>query len=218
MEMPSVSLALISFLPVLFLGIGLFFLAQLVLQLERNCGHLAALGFLLITLGGGLHTFWKLTLALTGLHVAVLHHSLLIFAAPGFVLLAWACWKVFYPGPSGTPVWVVPVIIVVIGCGGAAITALSKGGQQWFYMLLSLLVLARTAAVLLLVWQAQQRGLLLVTGLFLAYLVLASGQTSLLLRFAATPTWQWIEQGCSTVASVLFAYAAWQLRHRITKR
>ncbi|MFN7927466.1 MAG: hypothetical protein U0Y68_05890 [Blastocatellia bacterium] len=217
MEMPSVSLALAAFLPVLIFGVGLFLLAQMVAQLDRNCGHLAALGFLLITLGGVLHALWRLLLALTTFQLPILHHSLLIFAAPGFVLLAWALWNTFHPGPSGTPVWVVPVIIVVIGCGGAAITALSKGGQRWFYILLGLLIPARTATALILSWQAWRRGAQTVAGLFLGYLIIASVQTSLL-HFFTSSAWPWIEPLSNTLAGSIFAYAAWQFRQVITHK
>lgn len=218
MEMPSVSLALATFLPVLCFGVGLFLLAHLVIQLDRNCGHLAALGFLLITLGGFLQALGRLTLALTGLHVAVLQHSWLIFAAPGFVLLAWALWNTFHPGPSGTPVWVVPVIIIVVGCGGAAITALSKGGQRWFYILLGLLGLARTGMLLLLMRQAWQRHLSTIALLFVICLLVVSLQTSLLSWLPAARSGQWIEQISSTLAGGLFAYAAWRLQQHILKQ
>ena len=218
MEMPSVPLALEAFLPVIFLGWGLFLLARLIARLDRNSGQLASLGFLLITLAGFLQSLWKLILATTELNIPVLNHSLLILSAPGFVLLAWALWGTFHRSASGTPVWVVPVIVIVIGCGAAAINALSKGGQRWFYILLGLTLLAQTATALLLAWQAWQRELPLVALLFLVYLVVVTVQSGWLRLRPPSLALQWIEQINSTLVGGIFAYAVWHLLQRITKR
>lgn len=217
MEMPSVPLALEAFLPILLLGWGLFFLARLISRLDRHCGQLASLGFLLITLAGVLQSLWKLILATTKLNILVLNHSLLILSAPGFVLLAWALWSTFHRSTSSTPVWVVPVIVIVIGCGAAAINALSKGGQRWFYILLGLTLLGQAATALLLAWQAWQRGLPLVALLFLVYLVVVTVQSGWLRRPPSLAL-QWIEQINSTLVGGIFAYAVWHLGQRITKR
>ncbi len=218
MEMPSVPLALEAFLPVLLLGWGLFFLARLIARLDRNCGPLASLGFLLITLAGFLHALWKLIWATTELNIPVLNHSLLILSTPGFVLMAWALWNTFHRSSSSTPVWVVPVIVIVIGCGAAAINALSKGGQRWFYILLGLTLLAQTAMALLLAWQAWQRGLPLVALLFLVYLVVVTAQSGWLRLRPPSLALQWIEQINSTLVGGIFAYAVWHLGQTIAKR
>lgn len=218
MEMPSVPLALEAFLPVLFIGLGMFFIVRLVRQLDRNCGHLASLGFLLITLGTFLHTLWKLILATTELNIPVLNHSLFIFSAPGFVLVAWAVWNTFYGGPSGTPVWVVPVIVIVVGGGAAAINALSKGGQRWFYILLGLATVAQIATAVLLAWQSWRRRLALASLLFIFYLVVVSVQTSFFQLLSSSITLQWIEQIVNTIILGAFAYASWQLERSITQK
>lgn len=196
----------------------MFFVARLIARLDRNCGHLASLGFVLITLGGVLQALWKLILATTQLNIPVLNHSLLMLAAPSFVLLAWALWNTFHRGYSGTPVWVVPVIVIVVGCGAAAINALSKGGQRWFYILLGLMGITRTALLLLLTWQAWQRGLRIAASLFLVYLVVISLQTSLSQILSPSLTLQWVEQINITLAGGMFAYAAWQLEQSIIKK
>ena len=196
----------------------MFFLARLLARLDRNCGHLASLGFLLITLAGFLHALWKLILATTELNIPVLHHSLLIFTAPGFVLMAWAVWNTFHRGPSGTPVWVVPVIVIVVGCGAAAINALSKGGQRWLYILLGLTTLAQTATAFLLAWQAWRRGLQLAIGLLVFYLVVIVVQAGLLHLFYPSTTLQWIEQFSSALAWSAFAFATRQLEQSITNK
>ena len=216
MEMPSIPLALEAFLPVLLSGVGTFFLARLIRKLDQSCGDLASLGFLLITLGSFLHALWKLLLATNALNISVLNYSLFIFTAPGFVLLAWALWNTFYGGPSGTPVWVVPVIIIVVGGGAAAINALSKGGQRWFYILLGLATIAQIVMAVLLAWQSWRRGLQFAALMFIFYLIMISVQASFFRFLASSLTLQWIGQTASTIFLATFAYASWQLERNIT--
>ncbi len=218
MESPSIPFALVDLLPVIFSGLGMFLIARLIARLDRNCGHLASLGFLLVTLGGIFNVLWKLILVTTELHSPVLKNSRLILLAPGFVLMAWALWKTFHSGPSGTPVWVVPVIIIVLGCGGAAISALSKGGQRWFFILLGLMALGNATTSLLLAWQAQRRGLLRVAALFLFNFGLVLLQAGTVGLFPQTVALSWSEPTLNTLAWAAFAYAAWQLEQSVLKR
>lgn len=218
MNESSLSLALLDLLPVILSGLGMFLIARLIARLDRNCGHLASLGFLLITLGGIFNALWKLIISTTELHSPVLKNSLLILLAPGFVLMAWALWKTFHSGPSGTPVWVVPVIIIVVGCGAAAISALSKGGQRWFVILLGLVTSGNAAVSLLLAWQARRRGLRRVTALFLfnfGLVFLQAGTAWMLHQMVAV---SWLEPIINTLAWAAFAYAAWQLEQNFPPR
>ena len=218
MESLSIPLALIDLLPVILSGLGMFLIARLITRLDRNCGHLASLGFLLVTLGGLFNTLWKLILVTTELHSPVLKHSLLILLAPGFVLMAWAIWKTFHSGPSGTPVWVVPVILIVVGCGAAAISALSKGGQRWFFILLGLMTIGHATTSFLLAWQARRRGLRPVAALFLVSfgLVFLQAGTAWMLRQMVAMSW--LEPIINTLGWATFAYAAWQLEQAMIQK
>jgi hypothetical protein len=138
--------------------------------------------------------------------------------APGFVLLAWAIWGTFNSNPGGTPVWVVPVIIIVVGCGAAAVSALSKGGTRWFFILLGMATIAQTAAGCLLAWQAWRRGFNLLAVLFVFHLATVFFQASLVRLPQQTVALQWIEQINNTLSWGVFAYAAWQLEHSIIHR
>ena len=196
----------------------MFVLARLLARLDRNCGHLASLGFLFVTLGGFFYAIWKLLSAATGWDVVVLRHSLFILLAPGFVLVAWAIWNTFQRGSSGTPVWVVPVIVIVVGGGAAAISALSKGGQRWFYILLGLTAIAYSATAILLAWQAARRGVQLAVFLLVIYWLMIGAQLGLLQLRGLPLAWQWMEQITSTIAWGAFAYATWQLENKIVRR
>jgi hypothetical protein len=195
----------------------MFFIARLLAPLDRACGQLASLGFLLITLGGFLQALGKLILATTGWHIAALHHSLFILLAPGFVLVAWALWNTFHSGPSGTPVWVVPVITIIVGEGAAAVSALSKGGQRWLYILWGLAMAAQFAMTALLAWEAGRRGLQLAALLFLFYLLVVSAQFSFPRLLSLPLVAPGMELISSTIAWGAFASAAWQLQHSIIK-
>ena len=218
MEMPTIPLTIEGFLPVIFSGLGMFFVARLIAQLDRHCGQLASLGFLLVLLGNLSNALWKLTLMRTELHIPVLHHMQWILLTPGLVLMAWATWKTFHSGPSGTPVWVVPVIVIVAGCGAAAVSALSKGGRRWFFILLGLMIVAQAATVILLLWQAWRRGLSMTASLLCFTLVTIGVQSALALRHEQSVIWQWIEQINSTLAWAAFAYAAWQLEQSVVRK
>lgn len=218
MEIPTLPLAIEGFIVVLLSGLGTFFIARLIARLDRNCGHLASLGFLLITLGGSSQALGKLIFALTELYSPVLYHTRWVLLMPGFVLLAWAIWKTFHSGPSGTPVWVVPVIIIVIGCGASAISALSKGGERWFYILLGLLLSAATATDFLLAWQAWGRGWKLLAALFFFHVITTFLLTSLVRLPQQTVALQWVEQINNTLSWAAFAYAAWHLEKSVVKK
>lgn len=218
MEMPTIPLTIEGFLPVILSGLGMFFVARLIARLDRNCGQLASLGFLLVLLGNLSNALWKLTLVLTELHLPVLHHTQWVLLAPGLVLMAWATWKTFHSGPSGTPVWVVPVIVIVVGCGAAAVSALSKGGRRWFFILLGLMMVAQLATVMLLLWQAWRRGFSRVAALLFFTLMTIALQAGLAIWHEQSTGWQWIEQINSTLAWAAFAYAAWQLEQSVVKK
>ena len=218
MELLSIPLALLDLFPVILSGLGMYLIARLIARLDRNCGHLASLGFLLVTLGGTFSVLWKLILVTTELHSPVLKHSRLILLAPGFVLMAWAIWKTFHSGPSGTPVWVAPVILIVVGCGAAAISALSKGGQRWFFILLGLLLIGNAVTSFLLAGQAQRRGLRQVAALFLCNFGLVFLQAGTAWMLQQTLAWPWLEPIIGTLAWAAFAYAAWQLEAAVTQK
>lgn len=218
MDMPSLPLAVEDLLAVVLAACGLFFIARLIARLDRNCGHLASLGFLLVTLGSTFHALGQLTFATTALYSGTLYNARWILSAPGFVLTAWAIWKTFHSGPSGTPVWVTPVIIIVIGGGTAAISALSKGGQRWFFILLGLMLVAAATTSLLLAWQALRRGLRGLGALFVFHAVLFLIYVILVCAPDQTVTLQWVAQINISLAWAAFAYAAWQLEQTITQK
>jgi len=218
MEMPTIPLVVEDFLAVILSGLGIFLIARLIARLDRTCGHLASLGFLLIVLGGFFSAVGKLTLATTELYIPVFNHTRLILLAPGFVLLAWATWKTFNSGPSGTPVWVVPVIVIIVGCGAAAVSALSKGGRRWFFILLGLTILAQAAVITLLIWQAQRRKLATVVAFFVCALMMILLQAGLAIPSEKSSTWQWMEQINHTLLWMVVGYAVWQLEQNIIKK
>ncbi len=218
MESLSLLLALLDLLPVTLAGLGIFWLARLLARLDRSCGQLASLSFWLITLGGVGHALWKLLLVTNALHSPVLKHSRLILLAPGFVLLAWAIWKTFHSGPSGTPVWVAPVILIVVGCGAAAISALSKGGQRWFFILLGLTTTGNAITSLMLAAQAQRRGLSQAAVLFLFNFGLVFAQAGTAWRLHQTVGLSWLDLLLNTLAWAAFAYAVWQLEQAVRQK
>ncbi len=218
METLTILLALADLVAVTLFALGMFLIARLITRLDRNCGQLASLGFLLIALGSFSKNIWKFVFAATELNIPVLNNSRLILLAPGLVLMAWAIWKTFNSGPGGTPVWVAPVIIIVVGCGTAAVSALSKGGRRWFFILLGLAVVANLAVVGLLIKQAKSRGLNQAAALFAFAFVMILLQAGLALWPEKSRLWQWGEQLINLLSWGAFASAAWQLERSVFNR
>jgi hypothetical protein len=218
METPTIPLAFADLVAVALSALGTFLIARLLTRLDRHCGQLASLGFWLIALGGLSKNLWMFVFVATELNVPVLNNSRLILLAPGFVLMAWAIWKTFNSGPGGTPIWVVPVIIIVVGCGAAAVSALSKGGRRWFFILLGLTVVANLAVVGQLIKQATSKGLYQATALFAFAFVMIVAQAGLASLPEKNNLWQWSERLIHLLSWGAFAFAAWQLERSVFKR
>lgn len=84
----AIALALLDCVPVLFLGLGLFFLAQLVDRLDPRSRRVALSGFALILLGAFANASSNLLLAFSGPDVPLLEAMPYVFGGPGFVLMA----------------------------------------------------------------------------------------------------------------------------------
>ncbi len=217
MEKLSVPLALVDFVAFALSTIGFICLTRMIATINRECGVLALVGLLQITLGGFAKALWQILLVTTNTHPVVLNNLQFILLAPGIVCLTWALWNLFRAS-GRVPVWVVPVIIITAAEGAAAIRVLSKGGNGWFIVLVGVATVANISASLLLIRESWRRGVTLVAVLFAFNLVVMLGQLGMARIVNRPVTFQWMEHLNNLFAWLAFAYASWKLDRHITGR
>lgn len=87
-ETYSLALALFDFVPVVFFLIGAIFLVRIAIQMcGLRCGRLAAVGSLLIFVGGFLKAIWKFLFTIGVGDFQILSESQFPLVAPGFLIL-----------------------------------------------------------------------------------------------------------------------------------
>ena len=201
---PSVSLALDDFVPVVVATAACLLLArQAAATRIHGVPWRAWVGAVSIGIGGLCKAVWKLIIALGGPDYTLLEKALFWFLMPGFVTLAFAMaqqWK-----RRELPHWI----------GGAPIgigfTLGSILRADW--PLLIVTIAAATAVGVLGILIARQRQDRTASSLFALQIVLAFALAPL----AAPPqtsTKQWTEQTLNTIAQLALLVAAWRLDRR----
>lgn len=211
-EKYSLTLALVSFLPLVFLTTGLLVLARMLNRKSEVIGELVYTGSFLIFAGNFLNALSKLLSALAGNEPAWMKNSLLFLSAPGFVCLAWALWRAWQPGSkqlTAGSVWLLPLFF---NGGLLALTVavkMVKGGQTWLKLLLTIATIASLAAFVQLAYQSLQRRQQLIAVMF----ILSLGM-SLALAIRGndgSEATEWAQQISQTISQIVFALAAIKL-------
>ncbi|GAA4083021.1 hypothetical protein [Nonomuraea soli] len=186
------SLALVDFLPVVAMAIGITLLVPL---LEGPARVAAGTGGALVVLGGALKAVWKLLVAAGGPDVAILSAVQFYLFAPGFTLLAWA---VLAPR---APWW---AFAALTGSGLAAAVAT---GATWPLLLITTVCATLLSVRLLLLSRRLAERLLFGFNLLGTYAMglLAS-------RPEQTIALQWVEESLNTLIWTAFAVAVWRMR------
>ena len=212
MEEITLGLALEDYLPVILSLVGIWFIAQMIGQVDEENGRLAIVGLILVGIGGLTKATWKLVIATSGNDIAILDNSLFIFLAPGFACLSWALWagqQKLRGFEVPERIWLRPLLIF-LPFGIAAFALAGQGGRTWVFVLLGVTTLKNAIFLVNLSrqawWQGQKRESV-IFGVTLALSFVLSG----LARMEQTVALQWVEQGVNTVAQGAFLYAAWRL-------
>ena len=194
--------------------LGFVYLSRMIARVNRECTNLALIGLTLITLGWVAETLWKILFAFTDYNLRFLDNSFYIFLAPGMICLGWALWNSFR-ATGNVPIWVVPVIMIVVTEGAAIIRALSKGGIGWFLVLLSTTCVVFLAINFQLIWESLRRGFKQIALLFVATSIL------LICHYGFTRWWSpstvsfWMIQINSILMWGCFSFAAWRLSKKV---
>ncbi|MFI6480961.1 hypothetical protein ACIBH1_23740 [Nonomuraea sp. NPDC050663] len=186
------SLALVDFLPVLAMAIGITLLVPLLDGPARVAG---ATGGALVVLGGALKAVWKLLVAAGGPDVAILSAVQFYLFAPGFAMLAWAVLS------HRAPWWAFAAFT------GAGLAAAVATGATWPLLLITT-VCATVLSVRLLLLSGR-----LAERLLFGFNLLGTYAMGLLAsRPEQTIALQWVEESLNTLIWTAFAVAVWRLR------
>ncbi|MEO8360910.1 MAG: hypothetical protein ABI672_12835 [Vicinamibacteria bacterium] len=210
----SIALALLDCVPVFFLALGLFFLAQLVDRLDPRSRRVALSGFVLILLGALSRASSNLLIAFSGPDVPLLEAMPQVFGGPGYVLMAAAMLRCRASVRARTvrrDPWIVPTLI----SWAFLLTGLylnSTGHPGVWRPLLATLAFLGTVTMALAAVDLGLRRQLHVAALLFAFLM-ASSLTLLALRsVTAQPVLLHVfEAILSIAAQAAFAFGSWRV-------
>ncbi|NJM52904.1 MAG: hypothetical protein HC846_05625 [Blastocatellia bacterium] len=204
----NLPLAIQDYLPVTLFAVGLFFIAKMISNRNKEAGNLAFFGGVLVTLGGLFKASWKLIQAAGGSDIPFLNNSLFTLMSAGFICLAWAFWKSRQRTTDPIKLWVVPIVLIALFWLVAGYIGFFTESRAWFFILLGATTLANLALLFQLIHQSFRQKLWLAVGLFLINLIVIF----LLARSSdQTVTLQWVKQLINTVSQFSFAVASWKL-------
>ncbi|MBK1717687.1 hypothetical protein [Thiocystis violacea] len=214
-----VSLALFDFLPVLLMGVALWYLARLVQAIEAPLHRLAWLGGLLIVAGGLSKATWKLLVAATGVDIGWLATALFPLMAPGFALLAVAIWGSARRIRGRRPLagWRLALLMVTLAFAVAAIRHwLLDIPRGWFLPLLVLVSLGNLVTSIQLIGLAFHLRRRSIAMLFMVNLAMILALQPIAMSLPDTLAMHWFEQSLTSLGTGCFALAAYLLWRRPT--
>jgi len=227
-EIYSVPLALEDFLPVIFSGIGLFYVARMVSKMDKALSVMAYLGVALITLGGLSKASWKLIYALSEsqTNIQIMDNALFFGLSTGFILLAYAVWyaqRSYFEEKRPGNIWLFPIIVCIATVGAALYTGSQydperDSPQVWFLILLGMTTIFNFVTLGLAIRQAKRQKQMLAVALFcinLAAIIILQGIARTGDRTEAS---QWVAQITNTISQMGLIYGAWLIYSYVAKK
>jgi len=197
----TIPLALEDFVPVLLGALGCYFLARTAASRVPETWKPGLIGVVLVALGGGGKSTWKLIVASGGSDYAFLQQALFPLLAGGFGLVAWALFSGFKR--QLLPWWPLATVLAV-----AWVAADAVRGMGPFFLLTVLTSLFLTG--LAITWAVRNNDPLAVIA-FVVQLVGVFALVPLQSREVQSLSTQWTEQGFNTVAQAAFVLGSWRL-------
>jgi hypothetical protein len=214
LQLLAIALAFFDFAPILFLFLGLFFLAQLVDRLDGRCRRMALIGLLFVVLGALAGAASNLSLALFGDEIPLLAATLHVFGAPGLALLAASLIR-SRASAAGRVVerdpWIAPMLLTWAFLIAAFYLNSSMGGEAWKRVLVVLALVSEIAICVTAASLGLRRQLHMAAALFAFNCVVTVAVATLHLF---TPQTIWIHMFVfltSLAADAAFAFASWRV-------
>ncbi|MEO8499556.1 MAG: hypothetical protein ABI565_01480 [Vicinamibacteria bacterium] len=214
MKALAIGVALLNFAPIFFLGLGLFFLAQLVDRLDPRCRRMSLAGLGLVVLGGLGGAASNLVATITGEGIPLLATTPYVFGAPGMALFAAAllrAWATLRGKGVKRDPWLVPSIVSWAVLIAAFYLRNFAPGDEWRRALAALMLLATAATCLAAGALGWRRQLHMAAGLF-ALNAAAAALVMGLRVFTSENIWiQLFEFVVGLASQLAFAFASWRV-------
>jgi hypothetical protein len=210
---PTFILALEDYLPVLISSLAFFWIAQMIGQMNRQCGHIAKLGLFFTVSGGLLKATEKAIWASTGEPMLWMRNSLFILTGLGFAYLAWALWsgRRGLQGAAQGSVWLPPILFSAVALSVITYAAMMLPGRTWFFISLGIAVISNVTLIGLLIALSVRIKDPIAALLFGAYIISVFALAGLSRSPSPTINIEWIKQAMNTLAAVILGAAAWRL-------
>lgn len=210
---PTLFLALEDYIPVLISSLAFFWIAQMIGQMNQQCGQIAKIGLLFIVSGGLLKATEKVIWVSTGAQTPWMRNSLFILTGLGFAYYAWALWsgRKSLQGNIQDSVWLPAIIITVVALGTITYAAMELPGRTWFFISLGIAVISNVTLIVLLIATSLRFKQPIAAVLFGTYIISVFALAGLSRSPSPTIDIEWIKQAVNTIAAILLALAAWRI-------
>ncbi len=210
MENYTLSLALFDYVPVFLSGIGLYFITKWITSRRADLATMAAVGSVLIFLGGFFKATWKLIWVLAQVDINILEHSLFVLLGSGFIVLACALGKSLKENAAAS--WNLPLsllalaLLLTVGANMGQINVTIVGivittlGNAYFSIRLTAHCFSRKEY--------------LPAALILGNFILILFQGAIARTEGHTVDQQWLAEINNTAAQGVFALGAWLIHRR----
>jgi len=211
----TIGLALYDYLPGIFTGLGLYFIAQIIRRYAPAYRYMAYVGAALVVTAGLMKATWKLVMATSGQDIPLLSQSLFPMMGPGFLLFAVALWAATRglrsKNVSSRPV-LYTVLVIVIGVVLAiGLTVGTDNPRGWFPVFLMMASISNVAIASMLIREAWIRRRRLMAGLFFLNIAMVFALQPIAQMPEKSIAIHWFEQTLTTGGAAAFALAAYLL-------
>ncbi len=199
---------------------ALWWLTGMIGLMDEESGYLAALGALMISLGGALSSLNRFNRLATGQNLFGWSIDLFQFLTPGFVCLAYALWygQQALQLRRSAHIWLAPMLTIVGIQGLTSLMTDTQNGPSQFIVLLSFTSIASFTLLGLCIRQAHWQRLRTVIIFAVAYLTMLSSMNIIAHSFSQQSDLM-VSMVLTTnmLAALFFAGAGWLL-YQATKR
>jgi hypothetical protein len=215
----TLGLALMDYLPVIFSGIGLFFISRIIYQDSNSAGQTALLGALLVVGGGLCKASWKLFIATSGADYPLLNEMLWLLMGPGFTLIFAATLQWSLHASHKAPK-VLPILMAVIVLAASLwMKDSNPESRASFFILLGATVVFSSSITIAFIGHGVKEKLYLAAALLGLNLCLNIVMQRLAQGFDPSATAQWIAQSVNAGSQLFFAIGIWLIyRYRLRSK
>ncbi|WND03528.1 hypothetical protein QGN29_03965 [Temperatibacter marinus] len=206
----TLSLALVDFLPVLFSGWGLCFVARWLSAIQPAAKNWVFGSIVFIFAAGLMKASWKLIVVLTGMNISFLDAQLFPVMGTGFILLAYAAVVITKDTwPNGMPI--LPLVLIAAAFGAGLYLYGQTGDRKWVFVGIASVTLANLVFSITMIRYSLKRAMKLPGFLFTLNLVGIFAMSGLARIENQTLAQQWAAETVNTGAQGCLLVAAWLL-------